>query len=40
MLTFDEEPQFTNDHNLSNNIYNALSNSYEYIKKPFKYFSY
>ena len=40
MLTFDEEPQFTNDHNLSNNIYNTLSNSYEYIKKPFKYFSY
>lgn len=44
MLTFDDEPQFTNDdnkpNNISNNIYNALSSSYEYIKKPFKYFSY
>ena len=44
MPTFDDEPQFINDNNssnnLSNNIYNALSSSYEYIKKPFKYFSY
>ena len=38
LLTFNEEPDFKD--NLSGNIYNALSNSYELIKKPFKYFSY
>jgi serine/threonine protein kinase len=47
MLTFDDELESTNENtsnnmsnNISNNIYNALSSSYEYIKKPFKYFSY
>lgn len=38
LLTFNEEPDFKD--NLSGNLYNALSNSYELIKKPFKYFSY
>jgi serine/threonine protein kinase len=38
LLTFNEEPDFKD--NISGNLYNALSNSYELIKKPFKYFSY
>jgi serine/threonine-protein kinase ULK/ATG1 len=38
LLTFNEEPEFKD--NISSNLYNALSNSYELIKKPFKYFSY
>ncbi len=42
MLTFDEDIELNNENknNVSNNIYNVLSNSFEYIKKPFKYFSY